>query len=64
MLALGNSIFCMIFFFGLCAVMLFNPDAWTGLHYWAMLISLITGVGCFIAAEFAGWADRQLDIDR
>ena len=62
-LALGNSVLSMLLFFGLCAIMLFNPDALTGLHFYAMLGSLIAGVGSFIAAEFAGWADRRLDME-
>jgi len=48
-LALANSIFCMLFFFGLCVVMLFNPDAWTTLHSLAMFGSCVVGAGMVVA---------------
>ena len=49
--ALANSIFCIIFFFGLCAVMLFNPDAWTTLHSLAMFGSCVVGAGMIVAVN-------------
>jgi hypothetical protein len=61
-LALSTSVISMLYFFWHGAILLFNPDADTGLHYYVMLVSLIAGVGSFIAAEFVGWADRRLNM--